>query len=152
MKYLHGAGPRKPADLLDEAAAWCREHDVGFDLYGTGDVLERLQDRVAGLLGYEAGRFFVSGVMAQNVALKVHAERAGRDHVGMHPTSHLELHEERAYARLYGLDVTLVGPADRPMLAEHLDAVVEPLAAVLVELPIRERGGQLDGQKINGVL
>lgn len=143
MKYLHGHGPRTPAELLQEATDWCRQHDVSFDLYGTGDVLDDLQQRVASLLGYEAGRFFVSGIMAQNVALKVHAERAGLHHVGMHPTSHLELHEERAYARLYGLDVTLVGPADAPLLAAHLDAVPERLAALLVELPIREAGGQL---------
>ena len=143
MKHLHGHGPRTPADLLQEAADWCRTHDVGFDLYGTGKVLDDFQQRVADRLGFPAGRFMVSGVMAQNIALKVWAERAGRDHVGMHPTSHLERHEERAYARLYGLDVTLVGHADVPMRADHLQRVVEPLAALLVELPIRESGGQL---------
>jgi len=143
VKYLHGHGPRSPAELLLEAAHWCRDHDVGFDQYGTGEVLERLQQAVAERLGFPAGRFFVSGTMAQNVALKVYAERAGRPHVGMHPTSHLELHEERAYARLWGLDATLVGPAEVPLRADHLQRVVEPLAALLVELPIREAGGQL---------
>jgi len=143
MRHVHGHGPRTPADLLQQAAAWCRDHDIGFDVYGTGEVIEAFEAKVAGLLGYEAGRFMPSGVMAQTVALKVWARRAGHDHVGMHPTSHLERHEERSYSHLYGLRATLVGPADRPMLAEHLDAVREPLAALLVELPIRESGGQL---------
>lgn len=81
--------------------------------------------------------------MAQNVALRVHADRAGCPVVGMHPTAHLLLHEEQAPSRLWGLDVVSVGPAERPMLGDHLDAVGEPLSALLVELPIREAGGQL---------
>jgi hypothetical protein len=32
-----------------------------------------------------------------------------------HPTSHLELHELRAYARLH-LDAVLLGPRERPLL------------------------------------
>ena len=143
MRTLHGPPNRSPADLLAATAQWCREHDVRFDVYGTGPVIEDFERRVATLLGFEAARFMPSGVMAQNIALRVHADRAGLPHVGMHPTSHLELHEERAYAHLHDLHVTLVGPTDRPLLARHLDAVPEPLAALLVELPIREAGGQL---------
>ena len=40
--------------------------------------------------------------MAQLIALRIWCERAGTRHVAMHPTSHLELHEERAYAHLHG--------------------------------------------------
>ncbi|MEZ4316956.1 MAG: beta-eliminating lyase-related protein [Myxococcota bacterium] len=143
MRHLHGPGARKPADLLADAARWCAEHDIDFDVYGTGAVLTDFEARVAGLLGFEAARFMPSGILAQTVALRVWAERAGRPLFGMHPTSHVELHEERAYARLHGLHATLVGPTDRPMLARDLEAVVEPLSVVLTELPIREAGGQL---------
>ncbi len=143
IRRLHGHPDRSPADLLDAAARWCREHDIAFDVYGMGPVITDLEERVAQMLGFEAGRFMPSGVMAQNIALRIYADHAGLNHVGMHPTSHVEIHEERAYAHLHGLNATLVGPADRPMRAEHLNAVVEPLAAVLVELPIREAGGQL---------
>ncbi|MCB9676441.1 MAG: threonine aldolase [Alphaproteobacteria bacterium] len=143
MRHIHGHGDRTPADLLADAARWCRDHDIGFDVYGTGAVIEALERRVADLLGFEAGRFMPSGVMAQTIAMRVWAERARRPHFGMHPTSHLELHEERAYSHVHGLHATLVGPADAPMQARHLAAVREPLAALLVELPIREAGGQL---------
>jgi threonine aldolase len=143
MRHVHGHGPRTPGSLLREAAQWCDTHEVAFDVYGTGEVVERFEAHVAQLLGFEAGRFLPSGVMAQNAALRVHAERAGHRHVGMHPTSHLEVHEERAYSHLWGLRATLVGPTDEPMRAEHLERVHEPLAALLVELPIREAGGQL---------
>lgn len=143
MRHVHGHGPRTPADLLQEAADWCRDHHVDFDVYGTGTVIEAFEARVAALLGFEAGRFLPSGVMAQTIAMKVHARRQGVDHIGLPATSHLELHEERSYGHLYGLQATLVGPAHRPVLAGDLAAVKEPLAALLVELPLREIGGQL---------
>jgi threonine aldolase len=87
--------------------------------------------------------FVPSGTMAQLIALRVWCERAGRRHVGMHPTSHLELHEEHAYGHLHRLQAAFIGPAQRPMLAADLAACPEALAALLIELPIREAGGQL---------
>jgi len=61
----------------------------------------------------------------------------------MHPTSHLELHESRSYASLLHLEGVLAGSWNRPLDAADLAAVDEPLAALIVELPIREAGGQL---------
>ncbi|MEM6926053.1 MAG: beta-eliminating lyase-related protein [Myxococcota bacterium] len=141
-RLLHVARP-SPAELLREAAAWCEEHGVSWDSYGSGAVIQELEARVAALLGYPAARFLPSGTMAQSIALRVWCDRAGRRTFGMHPTAHVELHEERGYSHLHGLHGRLVGPRDRPLLAPHLEAVAEPLGAVLTELPIREAGGQL---------
>ena len=63
------------------------------------------------MLGFEAARFLPSGTMAQQIAMRVWCERAGVRHFGMHPTSHLELHEERGYAHLHGLHAHAGGPA-----------------------------------------
>ena len=54
MRRLHGHLPRSPADLLEEAAAWCRSTGAELDVYGTGAVLTDLEARVAGLLGFPA--------------------------------------------------------------------------------------------------
>jgi threonine aldolase len=129
--------------MLAPLAAWCAEREVHLDHYGDGEMINGFEREVAGRLGFEAARFMPSGKMAQQIALRVWSERAGCDHVGMHPTSHLELHESRGYNHLHRLRATLVGPADRPLRGEHLDAVPERLAALLIELPIREAGGQL---------
>ena len=137
-----GSGPI-PAAVLSRAAEWCREHDITWDAYGTGAVIESFEARVADLLGYPAARFMPSGTMAQPIALRVWCDRSGVRTFAMHPTSHLELHEQRGYAALHGLQAALVGPRDRPLLAEHLGSVVEPIGALLTELPIREAGGQL---------
>ena len=142
-RSLHGHGPSSPGQVLREVAAWCDEQSVRFDVYGTGDLIEQFEARVADLLGFPAARFVPSGTMAQQIALRIWSDRAGLDRIGMHPTSHLELHEQRGYDHVHRLHATLVGPAASPLLAEHLAAVAEPLAALLVELPIREAGGQL---------
>lgn len=142
-RWLVGHGPRTPAGMLREVAEWCEAQGVTFDHYGSGGMIEEFEAKVADRLGFEAARFMPSGTMIQLIALRLWCERSKTLHFGMHPTSHLELHEERGYAHLHGLAATLVGPALSPMLAEHFAAVPEPLGALLVELPIREAGGQL---------
>jgi threonine aldolase len=53
------------------------------------------------------------------------------------------VHEERGYAHLHGLHVDLLGSRERLPTPEDLEAVREPLGAVMLELPAREIGGQL---------
>ncbi|HEY0639446.1 MAG TPA: beta-eliminating lyase-related protein [Pseudonocardiaceae bacterium] len=103
-------------------------------------VLER---RISELLGTEAALFLPSGTMAQQVALRIHAERRGRWAFAAHPQSHLEVWEERGYAVVHGLRFHPVGDRHAPMDAAGLDAVAEPPAAVVWELPQRDLGGTL---------
>ncbi|MBX2800990.1 MAG: beta-1,3-galactosyltransferase [Myxococcales bacterium] len=142
-RVLAGDPRPSPAELLRDAAAHCDDHDVAWDVYGTGGVIRAFEERVAEMLGYPAARFLPSGTMAQGIAMRLWCDHTGVGTFGMHPTSHLELHEERGYAHLLGLNARLVGPRDRPMLAEHVTSIPEPLGALLTELPIREAGGQL---------
>lgn len=141
---VHGDLRPSPAEHLARVARWCEEQGLDHqDVYGTGRALQDFEARVAELLGFDAARFMPSGTMAQQIALRIWADRAGLRDVGMHPTSHVELHEERGYAHLHGLRSVHVGPAGSPLLAEHLRAVPGRLAALLFELPAREIGGQL---------
>jgi threonine aldolase len=84
-----------------------------------------------------------SGIMAQQIALRVHADRRGRRVVAFHPTCHLEIHEDKAYQRLHGLVGRTVGNARGLLTLGDLAAVNEPLAALVIELPQREIGGRL---------
>jgi threonine aldolase len=81
--------------------------------------------------------------MAQQIALRIHADRRSSSTVAFHPTCHLELHEDEAYQRLHGLTGLTVGDPHSLITAEDLLAVHERLAAVLFELPQREIGGRL---------
>jgi threonine aldolase len=113
------------------------------DRYGGGALAERLEARVAELLGCEAAAWLPSGTMAQQIALRIHADRRGRRNVGFHPHCHLDNHEERGFERLHDLHATLLGEAHRPLTAADVEAVREPLAALLLELPQRDLGGTL---------
>jgi threonine aldolase len=113
------------------------------DRYGGGPLAERLEARVAALLGKEAAVWMPSGTMAQQIALRVHAGRAGMDSVAFHPHCHLEAHEEHGYRRLHGLHAVLVGERERLITTADVEAIREPFAVLLLELPQRDLGGQL---------
>ena len=125
------------------AVAEATEEDERLDQYGKGDRIERLEGRVAELLGKEAAVFMPSGTMAQQIALRIWSDRRGIRTVAFHPTCHLELHEEKGYERLHGLHARLVGDSNGLITLSELEAVHEPLAALLLELPQRELGGRL---------
>jgi threonine aldolase len=95
------------------------------------------------MLGKEAALFFPSGTMAQQIALRIWSNRRKVARVAFHPTCHLEVHEHAAYRVLHGIEAVLVGHPQRLFTTADLRAVAEPLAALLVELPQREIGGQL---------
>jgi threonine aldolase len=152
--YVSGHVPPAPGAELVRVGQWCQEQGWHADRYGEGELIEAFERKVATLLGKAAAVFMPSGTMAQLIALRIWCERAGVRRIAMHATSHLELHEERAYAHLHGLDVTLLGARERPTEARDLAtlfpesvatsvATVEPPAALLVELPAREIGGRL---------
>jgi threonine aldolase len=60
-----------------------------------------------------------------------------------HPTCHLDVHEGEAYQRLHGLVGRPVGDPNRLLTLDDLRHVAEMPAALLLELPQRQIGGQL---------
>lgn len=140
---LGGHRPVSPGEELVAVGQWCALHGHEADRYATGPLITSFEAKIAALLGCEAAVFMPSGTMAQQIALRIHAEETGVPAFAMHPTSHLELHELRGYSRVQRLEAVLLGPAARPTLAGDLAAWPERLCALLVELPAREIGGQL---------
>ena len=153
--HVSGHAPSAAGEELLRVGQWCREQGWDADRYGEGALIEAFERKVAALLGKTSAVFMPSGTMAQLIALRIWCDRKGSRKIAMHPTSHLELHEERAYAHLHGLEVTLLGDRKRPTEARDLAALlaksggdsarngVESPAALLVELPAREIGGRL---------
>lgn len=126
----------------------CIPKTVDRDFYGTGEHKQHFEQHIAKLFGKEHGLFFITGIQAQLAALKVHADRAGKNKLAWQITSHLEGAEQSAYKELYGLDRVLLG-SDPDNLATvdeitkvlHLAEAERP-AAILIELPNRELGCQ----------
>jgi threonine aldolase len=137
-RAIHWHGNRRAEDFLAGIPA-----DLGIDRYGAGGAVEALEDEMRTVLGKPAAVFMPSGTMAQQIALRIHADRRGTRAVAFHPTCHLELHEEKGYQRLHGLFGVPVGDARGLITIGDLRKVRERLAAVLFELPQREIGGWL---------
>jgi threonine aldolase len=135
-RFLTGNGPVVVADLLATIPT-----DTVIDTYGEGGVVADLEREVAELLGKPSALFLPSGTMAQQLVLRLHAERVGRRTVVYHPMCHLEQHEGRALERLQGLIGRPVGDANRPLDTEALSSVAEAPGALLIELPQRDLGG-----------
>jgi threonine aldolase len=135
--FLAGHGQVTAAGMLASIPA-----DTVTDRYGDGGVVCELEAEIAGLLGKPAAVFVPSGTMAQQCVLRVHADRRQRKTVIFHPMCHLERHEGEAYQRLHGLTGRPAGDLDRLMTISDLTAIGEPPAALLIELPQRDLGGQ----------
>jgi threonine aldolase len=136
-RFLQGHGQETAAAMLATIPP-----DTRPDTYGEGGVVAELEQEVAGLLGKPAAVFVPSGVMGQQAVLRVHADRRGRRTVVFHPMCHLERHEEQAYQRLHGLIGRPAGNPSRLMTMDDLTEIAEAPAALLIELPQRDLGGQ----------
>jgi threonine aldolase len=137
-RFLNGHGPRTVEEILSSIP-----NDLGIDRYGEGGAVEALEKEICKVLGKPAAVFMPSGTMAQQIALRIHADRRSSRVVAWHPTCHLEIHEDKAYQRLHDLVGINIGNPRMLMTLEDLRRVPEPLAAVLFELPQREIGGVL---------
>ena len=80
-----------------------------------------------------------TGTMAQQIALRCWADRSGQV-VALHPQSHLEVHERRAYATLSGLRGVWPTTEPRPPTADDIRCIDEPFGTLLLELPQRDSG------------
>jgi threonine aldolase len=136
-RFLSGHGPQDAARLLATIPA-----DAELDRYGDGGIVAALENEVAGLLGKPAAVFLPSGTMAQQSVLRVHADRLGGRTIGFHPACHVDRHEGRGYERLHALTGRPIGDPNRLLTVMDLEAVAEPLAVLLLELPQRDLGGQ----------
>jgi len=136
-RFLNGHGPQDAARLLSTVPT-----DTELDRYGDGGVVAALEAEVADLLCKPAAVFLPSGTMAQQAVLRVHADRHASRTIGFHPFCHVDRHEGRGYERLHSLVGRPIGDPNRLLTLEDLESVAEPLAALLLELPQRDLGGQ----------
>jgi threonine aldolase len=161
-RFLSGRYPQssRPRPVMERLISMITD-DQRSDIYGTGDLIKDFEQEIAQLLGKKAAVFMPSGTMAQQIALRIWSERRGCQNVAFHPTCHLEIHENKGYQYLHGLQGVLVGPPEDLLTLKDLQNISQPISTLLLELPQREIGGQLpaweelvaiaDWSKENGV-
>jgi threonine aldolase len=127
-----------PAEALRALADVAMED--GRDGYGSGGEVALLEQEVAELLGKPAAVFLPSGILAQQSVLRVYADRAGTQRVAVHGLSHLLLHELNALEEVHHLRIERMTSEPRQPRPDELAAIPGKLAAVTVELPLRDGG------------
>jgi threonine aldolase len=116
----------RPSPAMRRAMA---EAPVGDDQYGEDPSVNRLQQRIAALLGKEAGLFVPSGTMANQIALKV-LTRPG-DEVILGQDAHMMWHESGAGAANSGVLFTPIGDGGRFPAADFRATLKPPGHIVL---------------------
>ncbi len=142
-RFVPGHPPQKAGEEFALIADWCRANDFTADVYGKGDLINSFEEKIADLLGFESACFMPSGTMAQQIALKIYAGKSGSQSFAIHPTSHLELHEQHGYAHLCNLKSVIIGDKNRQLNAPDIEDSASSFSTVIIELPAREIGGQL---------
>jgi len=94
----------RPTPAMREAMAHA---DVGDDVYGEDPTVQRLEARVAELVGKDAAVFVPSGTMANQIALLLHTRRG--DDVVIGEGTHVATFESGAAAAWSGVQFTVAG-------------------------------------------
>ncbi len=141
-RFLGGHGLSPVDQDYRDIADYVRDHRAEPDVYGTGAFLNGFEDEIAALLGFPAAVFMPTGIMAQQIALRIWADRAANRKFALHATSHLEVNEHLAYLHIHRLDRVLVGDKASPYTASDLEKA-PGIASALLELPYRRLGGVL---------
>jgi threonine aldolase len=133
----------RPTAAMREAMA---RAEVGDDQFGEDPTTNRLQERVAAMLGHEAALWLPTGTMANQVAIRV-LTRPG-DEVLLTREAHALWHETGAAAANSGVQLTEIGSAGRFTASEFLAArklrghmLYPPTTVVSVENTHNRAGG-----------
>ena len=106
------------------------EAKVGDDVFGEDPTVIELQNRVAALLGKEAGLFVPSGTMSNAVAIRCHTQPG--DEIITEENSHIYVYEGGGYAALSGCSIALVPSRSGIMNASDVESKIRNPRAHLV--------------------
>ncbi|HLT47081.1 MAG TPA: GntG family PLP-dependent aldolase [Rubricoccaceae bacterium] len=118
MTDLRSDTVTRPTPEMRRAMA---EAEVGDDVFGEDPTVRRLEEAVAALLGKEAALFVPSGVMGNQIAVKLHT-RPG-DEVIVAERSHIYHYESGAPGLISGVQLRPVGDATGILTPADLGAV-----------------------------
>ncbi len=135
----------RPSAAMREAMAHA---EVGDDVYGEDPNVNRLEARVAEMMGKEAALYVPSGTMSNQLAVKVHTSPG--DEVILERGAHIALNEVGAPAVLSGVQLQLLDgergvlPLDRVEALVHEESLHTPRTRlVCVENTHNRAGGAI---------
>lgn len=111
----------KPSPAMREAMA---RAPVGDDVYGEDPTVNRLQEMAAALLGKAAALFVPSGIMANQLSIRVQTQPG--DEVIVESRSHIVRYEHGAAAALAGVQLHWVSGARGILEPGQVEAAIRP--------------------------
>ena len=144
---LPGHGPSRKMKAVFQELADSLDGTEDLDRYGSGEYLSAFEVEVAKMFGKPAAVFLPSGIMAQQIALRIWCERSNNFTIAMHPTAHLEFAEQFSYQFMHDLHRLQFGTPEtlgnRMLTLKDFQSLGKKPGAILLELPYRPLGGQL---------
>ena len=98
--------------------------EVGDDVFGDDPTVDRLQRRVAEMLGKEAALFVPSGTMSNLIGVRLHCKPG--DELICEAGCHVYNYEQGGYAQLSGVAVRTVEGDHGVMTVEQLEGLIRP--------------------------
>ncbi len=117
----------RPTPAMREAMAAA---EVGDDQFGEDPSINRLQERVAAMLGHEAGLWFPTGTMANQVAIRT-LTRPG-DEVVVAREAHILWHETGGASATSGVQLTEIGEGGGRFTADEVARARKPRGHMLL--------------------
>lgn len=135
----------QPTPAMRRAIA---DAEVGDDVFGDDPTVQRLETRVAGILGKEAALFVPSGTMANQLAVRVHTQPG--DEILVEGQAHIYYYEAGGPAALSGVmcrcltgERGVFGAADIEGVLRPPDVHFAPTRLVCVENTHNRGGGKV---------
>jgi threonine aldolase len=119
---LYSDTQTRPTEGMRRAMATA---EVGDEQRFADPTVTRLQERVAELLGHEAGLFLPSGTMCNAIAFRLHV-RPGGDEVILHRTAHPIVAEAGSVAQLSGAMTRQLDGEGGMFTPEQVEAAIRP--------------------------
>ncbi len=148
--YAYGDGvPLTPAEYSRLLASLAGSDGVAADSYSLGGVVEKLETRMASLLGKEAAVWLPTGTLANHLAVRLLA--GGKRRVLVQAESHLYNDCGDCAQTLSGLHLVPLAKgratfsleeAERAANEAMLGRVEVPVGAIQIETPVRRRDGE----------
>jgi threonine aldolase len=150
LVYATGDGiPHTPADYSRLLASLTQNGDVTPDEYSRGGVVEKLETRVASLLGKEAAVWLPTGTLANHLAVRLLAGAKRR--VLVQAESHLYNDCGDCAQTLSNLNLIPLGTGKATFTLDEVEEaqnrstsgrVATPIGAIQIETPVRRRHGE----------
>lgn len=141
--HFHGHKDKSAAELFAQMADFCAANNVDIDTYGEGEFIQKFEQKIADLLGFENAVFCITGTMAQSTVLQIACNARKNDIVAMHPTCHIFHHENQGYQIYNRFKILPLGTPYSTWNRADLAAYPDEISACVYELPMRVLGGQL---------